>query len=137
MEQNTQTQTSNKLERPLEGRSIAGVAASLAHYFNIPVGYIRVALVISAIFGGVGIAAYIAGWVLIQEEGEDESLIEKWLANAKSPSSWIGLGLVAIAIIILVGSIDAFSGRRRAGDRVGGARSLDLSRVVRVWNAEL
>ena len=110
MEHTTQTQESARLERPLAGRSLAGVAASLGNYFNIPVGFVRVAFVVSAFFGGVGIAAYLAGWVLIKGEGEEESLVEGWLGNAKAPSSWIGLGLVAIAITILVGSIDVFSG---------------------------
>ena len=97
-------------ERPIEGRSIVGVSAAVANYFNIPTGLVRAGFVISVFFGGLGFAAYIAGWVLIREEGEDESLVERWLSNAKSPSSWIGLGLVVLAIFLLVDSIQLFSG---------------------------
>lgn len=98
------------LRRPFEGRSVAGVAAAIAHYFNIPVGLVRAGFVISLFFGGAGLAAYAAGWVAIREEGENESLVEHWLANASKPSSWVGLGLVALGVVIVLGSVSAFSG---------------------------
>ncbi len=110
MEQTT-TQPSRQLERPREGRSVAGVAAAIANYSNVSVGLVRVIFVVAIFFGGVGLAAYLAGWVLIREEGEERSLVEGWLGNATSPTSWIGLGLVALAVLAIVSSIDAFSSR--------------------------
>ena len=110
MQNSTKPPQSRLLERPLAERSLAGVAASIANYTNIAVGFVRAAFVISIFFGGIGLGAYAAGWILIRAEGDDESLVEKWLGNAKSLSSWIGLGLLAIALIIVMGSIGAFSG---------------------------
>ena len=99
-----------RLERPVDDRSIAGVAAALSRYFNIPVGLVRVGFVIAAFFGGLGLAAYAVGWVLIREEGDDESLLEQWLGNISSPSSWIGLILIGIAVVALASSFGGLSG---------------------------
>ena len=110
MEQSTQNPQTRTLQRPTAGRSIAGVAAAFADYLNVPVGYVRLAFVVGAFFGGIGCVAYVAGWVLIREEDSDESLFEHWLANGRSLSSWVGLGLGAVAILILLPSLDAFSG---------------------------
>ena len=110
MEQTTNTQQRPRLERPSDGRSIAGVAAATANYFSISVGLVRAGFLISIFFGGIGLAAYIAGWLLIAEEGEDDSVLESWLANVRSPSSWIGLVLVGGALLILLDSFSSFSG---------------------------
>ncbi len=99
-----------RLERPVDDRSIAGVAAALSRYFNIPVGLVRVGFVIAAFFGGLGLAAYALGWVLIRDEGDDESLLEQWLGNISSPSSWIGLILIGIAVVALASSFGGLSG---------------------------
>ena len=51
--------------RPLQGRLFAGVAAGIAQKSGIPLWLVRVLFVIAATMGGVGIVAYLAGWLLI------------------------------------------------------------------------
>jgi phage shock protein C len=63
------------LRRPVHGRMLAGVAAGIADYFGVDATIVRIALVVATFFGGAGIAVYLAGWLLIPEEGTDQPLI--------------------------------------------------------------
>jgi phage shock protein C len=72
------------LRRPATGRMLAGVAAGAADYLEVDVTFVRIALVVATFFGGVGIAAYLAGWLLIPEEGSDQSLIGELLQPRRS-----------------------------------------------------
>jgi phage shock protein C len=66
-----------KLERPRKGRLVAGVAAGIAEYFGVDATLVRLAFAIAACFGGLGILMYLAGWLLIPEEGETGSILER------------------------------------------------------------
>ena len=65
------------LRRPAEGRFAAGVAAGLAAYFDVDAVFIRIAFVALTLMGGLGVPLYVAGWLLIPDEGEDESVAEE------------------------------------------------------------
>jgi phage shock protein C len=65
------------LYRPTKDRMIAGVAAGLAEYLSVDVTVVRIALVVLAVFGGAGIALYIAGWLLMPNEGSERSIAQK------------------------------------------------------------
>jgi phage shock protein PspC (stress-responsive transcriptional regulator) len=66
-----------KLTRPTAGRLVAGVAAGLADYFGVDVTLVRVIWAIVACFGGFGVIAYLAAWLIIPEQGESESIAER------------------------------------------------------------
>ena len=70
-----------KLERPLKGRWLAGVAAGLADYFAVDVTLIRVIFAVVSFIAGIGILAYLAGWLLIPEQGEQTSIAEKLISK--------------------------------------------------------
>jgi len=55
------------LRRPFEGRMLAGVAEGLGRYFGVDTTIVRIA-------GGAGIPLYLAGLLLIPDEGSDQSL---------------------------------------------------------------
>src|SRR5262249_40717698 len=57
------------LSRPVDDRMIAGVAAGIARYLGADVTVIRIILVVLAFVGGAGVPIYLAGWLLIPEEG--------------------------------------------------------------------
>src|SRR4051812_11057232 len=57
--------------RRTRDRRIAGVSGGLGHHLDIDPVMGRVAFVVLSFFGGVGILLYIAGWLLIPEEGND------------------------------------------------------------------
>ena len=62
------------LRRPAQDSVVAGVAAGLARYLGVDVTIIRLAFVVLTIFGGTGIPLYLAGLLLIPEEGSDRSI---------------------------------------------------------------
>ena len=53
--------------RPRSPRVIAGVCAAFAQHFGWDVGLVRGITAILACFYGVGLFAYMAGWILIPE----------------------------------------------------------------------
>ena len=63
------------MRRTLIDRKIGGVAGGVARHFDIDPLIVRVAFVLLAIFGGGGLLAYAAGWLLIPEEGTDHAVI--------------------------------------------------------------
>ena len=69
------------LRRPVHDRMLAGVAAGLADYLGVDETLVRIAIVVATFFGGAGIAVYLAGWLLIPEEGSDQSLASELLQS--------------------------------------------------------
>jgi phage shock protein C len=74
---------SRALRRPVHGRLIAGVAAGLADYFGIDVVIVRLTLAVLVLVGGIGLPLYVAAWLLVPEEGADQSLAEYLLDLAR------------------------------------------------------
>jgi phage shock protein PspC (stress-responsive transcriptional regulator) len=68
------SQQRSPLRRPYEGRMLTGVAAGVADYLGIDVTLTRIAFVVLALFGGAGIPLYLAGLLLIPDEGSDQSI---------------------------------------------------------------
>lgn len=79
---------------------LAGVAASIARYTGIDVSIVRVALAVFALAGLLGmpwflaglplylagIPLYLAGWLLIPEEGRDQSIARHLLQSLQARS---------------------------------------------------
>ncbi len=74
------------LRRPFQDRMLAGVAAGLARYLGVDVTIVRIAFVILTIFGGAGIPLYLAGLLLIPEEGSDQSIVSSLIESLQSRS---------------------------------------------------
>jgi phage shock protein PspC (stress-responsive transcriptional regulator) len=63
---------------------VAGVAAGLADYFDIDPTLVRIGFVVLAFMGGLAIPLYLAGWLLIPEQGADLSVAEELLAPRRA-----------------------------------------------------
>ena len=74
------------LRRPFEDRMLAGVAAGLARYSGVDVTIIRIAFVVLTVFGGAGIPLYLAGLLLIPEQGSDQSIAGSLIESLQSRS---------------------------------------------------
>jgi phage shock protein PspC (stress-responsive transcriptional regulator) len=74
------------LRRPAPGSVVAGVAAGLARYLGVDVMIIRLAVVVLTIVGGAGIPLYLAGLLLIPEDGSDRSIAGSLLESVRSRS---------------------------------------------------
>jgi phage shock protein PspC (stress-responsive transcriptional regulator) len=65
---------SRQLCRPLHDRMLGGVAAGIADYLDVDVTIVRIVFAVLTFVGGAGVPIYLAGWLLIPEEGSDQSL---------------------------------------------------------------
>jgi phage shock protein PspC (stress-responsive transcriptional regulator) len=55
---------------------VAGVAAGLADFLDVDPTVVRIGFVVLTFVGGIAVPLYLAGWLLIPEEGSDESVAE-------------------------------------------------------------
>jgi phage shock protein PspC (stress-responsive transcriptional regulator) len=74
----------DRLSRGGDGRMLAGVAVGLADYFDIDPTLVRVGFVVLAFLGGLAVPLYLAGWLLIPEEGAETSVAEELLARERA-----------------------------------------------------
>ncbi|MCW2898506.1 MAG: putative signal transduction histidine kinase [Streptosporangiaceae bacterium] len=60
----------DSLGRPAAGRVCAGVCRGLSEHLGLDVVIVRLAFLLLMVAGGLGLAAYIALWVLVPQDGE-------------------------------------------------------------------
>ncbi len=77
----TPSSRSLPLYRPFHGRMLAGVAAGVADYLGVDVTIVRIILAVLTVMGGAGIPIYLAGWLLIPEEGAGQSLASELIQS--------------------------------------------------------
>jgi phage shock protein C len=73
--------TPNPLRRRAHGRVLGGVCGAIADQTGLDVGLVRVLTVLVALMSGVGIALYLAAWVLIPVQGQQLSPAERRLGR--------------------------------------------------------
>jgi phage shock protein PspC (stress-responsive transcriptional regulator) len=84
-----------RLRRSVTDRHIAGVAGGIARHLDIDPIIVRVALVVGVFFGGAGLLLYVAGWILVPEEGTDDEPL-----GLDRRSRTIALGGVGVLALI-------------------------------------
>jgi phage shock protein PspC (stress-responsive transcriptional regulator) len=62
------------LRRSCTDRMLGGVAGGLARYFGVDPMIVRIAFAVLTVVGGAGIPLYLAGLLLIPDEGSDQSI---------------------------------------------------------------
>jgi phage shock protein PspC (stress-responsive transcriptional regulator) len=72
------------IKRPFYDRMITGTAAGIASYLGIDPVIVRVIFVALIFMGGAGVPLYVAAWLLIPEEGADQSIAMDLLDHAQS-----------------------------------------------------
>jgi phage shock protein PspC (stress-responsive transcriptional regulator) len=85
--------------RPRSGRVVAGVAAGIGRRYGVDPVIIRVALVVSAIYGGAGVLFYLVAWLLLAAQGDQVSPLEALLGRGRSSTS---RGLTLVLCIALI-----------------------------------
>jgi phage shock protein C len=73
---------SHLLRRATDGRILGGVASGLSDYLNIDIAVVRIGFVALGLLGGIAVPLYIAGWLLIPEEGSDSTIVDDLLEHA-------------------------------------------------------
>ena len=74
------------LRRSYQDRMLGGVAGGLAQYFGVDAMIVRIAFVVLTVFGGAGIPLYLAGLLLIPDEGSDQSIAGALVESLQSRS---------------------------------------------------
>jgi phage shock protein PspC (stress-responsive transcriptional regulator) len=74
----------DSLHRGGPHRMLAGVAVGLADYLDVDPTLVRVGFVALSFLGGLAVPLYLAGWLLIPEEGAELSVAEELLARERS-----------------------------------------------------
>jgi phage shock protein PspC (stress-responsive transcriptional regulator) len=72
------------LHRAGPNRMLAGVAGGLAEYFDVDPTLVRVGFVVLSLMGGLAVPLYLAGWLLIPDEGAEISVAEELLARERA-----------------------------------------------------
>ena len=80
----TDRPAARELRRSVDDRMLAGVAGDIARYLGVDVTLVRVIIAALALLNGLGLALYIAAWLLIPEDGQDQSLIAAWIAGRQN-----------------------------------------------------
>jgi phage shock protein PspC (stress-responsive transcriptional regulator) len=74
------------LRRSYDDHILGGVAGGLARYFGVDATIVRIAFAVLVVFGGAGIPLYLAGLLLIPEEGSDQSIAGSLIESLQSRS---------------------------------------------------
>ncbi len=71
--------------RPIHGRMLAGVGVGIADYLGVDATIVRFVLaVLTVVSGGAGVLLYLAGWLLIPEEGAPQSIASDLIQSLSS-----------------------------------------------------
>jgi len=86
--------------RTPDDSKIAGVAGGFGRRYNIDPVIIRVAFVITALWGGAGIFLYALMWLLLRTAGDEASKGEALLGRGRASGSKVGA--IALVVVILI-----------------------------------
>jgi phage shock protein PspC (stress-responsive transcriptional regulator) len=92
------------LRRARDGRVLAGVCAGIGQRLNVDPVVLRVLVVALALFGGPGFLLYGGAWLLIPEEGEELSILERQLGRRRDGTPDKALfvaGLIVLGMLML------------------------------------
>lgn len=80
----TDRPATRQLRRSTDDAMLAGVASGVARYLGADVTLVRIITAALAIFTGAGVALYIAAWLLIPADGDDQSIAQSWIADRQN-----------------------------------------------------
>jgi phage shock protein PspC (stress-responsive transcriptional regulator) len=89
--------------RPHAGRKLAGVAAAIGYRYGIDPVVVRIALVVTTIFGGFGVPFYLLGWLFLPGESDEVSGFEGLIGRGRSSVSPAFTVVLLVLTVISVG----------------------------------
>ncbi|MEV5837355.1 PspC domain-containing protein [Nocardia sp. NPDC052112] len=106
---------------------IAGVAAGFGQRYGIDPVLVRVALVVSTIFGGAGIVLYLLAWLLFSEAGDQSSAAESLFGKGHSSQSQTKTIVLIVALAIAVSTIGP------VGVGLAGSGMISMALMLAGW----
>jgi phage shock protein PspC (stress-responsive transcriptional regulator) len=108
---------------------VAGVAGGLGRYFELNPAVFRLGFVVLTLLGGAGILVYLAAILVIPVEGSEQSIAAQVLAERRErPWPVVGLGLAAVALVLLLSRGEFAAGAGWIVVLIGGLAILWASR---------
>jgi signal transduction histidine kinase len=89
-----------------EDRKLAGVCAGIARHFDVSVRAVRIAFVLLAIAGGVGVALYGLCFVVMRSTTTEPAIGDPTEVLREAAASWregLGAGILAAAVVVASG----------------------------------
>jgi phage shock protein PspC (stress-responsive transcriptional regulator) len=80
----TDQHQASQLRRSSDEKMLGGVAGGLARYLNADVTLVRAVIAALAIFTGAGATLYLAAWLLIPADGDEQSIAATWIASRRN-----------------------------------------------------
>ena len=93
--------TWTKVTRPREGRVLGGVCAGVARAYGLDPIVVRILVIALVAAGGSGALLYVVGWLILPQEGTDESLAQSAVRNQSYDTAEI-LAVVAVVLGVLL-----------------------------------
>ncbi|MFG3617935.1 PspC domain-containing protein [Nocardia sp. NPDC047654] len=106
---------------------IAGVAAGFARRYEIDPVLVRVAFVVSTIFGGAGLVLYLLAWLLLSAAGDPASAAESLVGKGHSSQSQTKTIVLIVALAIAVSTMGP------VGVGLGGSGLISLALMLAGW----
>ncbi|WP_378737365.1 PspC domain-containing protein [Nocardia brasiliensis] len=106
---------------------IAGVAAGFAQRYNVDPVLVRVAFVVSAIFGGSGVVLYLLAWLLFSASGDQASAAESLVGKGHSSQSQTKTIVLIVALAIAVSTMGP------VGVGLGGSGLISMALMLAGW----
>jgi phage shock protein PspC (stress-responsive transcriptional regulator) len=101
----TPTAEPRRLTRARDGRWLGGVCAGLGRYFDLNPMIYRIGFAALSLAGGTGILLYVAAWLVMPDDGEEDSIAADAIKNHRDrPWLLIGVGLLAFAGLVALSS---------------------------------
>ncbi|MDP3714615.1 MAG: PspC domain-containing protein [Mycobacteriales bacterium] len=102
----TAAATPGRLVRARRGRAVAGVASGIAEHVGTRPLLVRIAFVVLAVTGGVGLALYAAFWVVLREP--DGGAVDD--EDRGGTAQLLALGALGLGLLLLLSFHDVVSG---------------------------
>lgn len=106
---------------------LAGVAAGFGRRYNVDPVLVRVAFVVSALFGGAGIVLYLLSWLLLNQTGDQSSAAESLFGRGQSSQTSSKTIVLLVALGIAVTTVGP------VGVGLGGSGVLSFGLMLAGW----
>ncbi|MEV5649018.1 PspC domain-containing protein [Nocardia sp. NPDC052254] len=106
---------------------VAGVASGFGRRYGVDPVLIRVAFVVSTIFGGAGIVLYLAAWLLLPPAGDPVSPVEGLVNRGHSSQSPTKTIVLIVALAIAVTTMGP------VGVGLGGSGVISFALMIAGW----
>lgn len=89
------------ISRPRDGAVLAGVCSGLARQWHVDPNLVRIAMAILTFFGGLGIALYLSGVLLLPRDGQTHGPLARAIPAVRTWPKGLLVALVVVACVAI------------------------------------